>query len=305
MLKQKDNILGKLLPALALACLCCILWGSAFPCVKIGYALFGIKSTDAADIWIYAGIRFAIAGILVIVFEAVQKKHFTVPQSLASIKRVMILALFQTFGQYSLYYIGLANTAGVKASILNGTGVIVLLIVSALVFHQEKLTVKKLAAGLIGFLGIFIMNIGGDADYGSFKFIGEGFLLLSILSSSISTCFIKKFSGQDDPVMLSGFQFFAGGAALMLLGIISGGSINPSGTAAWLMMIYQSLISAVAYTLWSVLLKYNPVSRIAVCKFMVPVFGVILSAIALGEPITLLCLAALILVAVSIFIANK
>ena len=41
------------------------------------------------------------------------------------------------------------------------------------------------------------------------------------------------------------------------------------------------------------------------CKFMVPVFGVILSAILLGEPLTLMCAAALILVSLSIIITNK
>lgn len=305
MIKEKEHFLGKLLPAVALASVCCILWGSAFPCVKIGYAMFGIVPSDIPDIWVYAGIRFTIAGILVILFEAIQKREFALPKSEASVKRILILALFQTVGQYALYYIGLANTAGVKASILNGTGVIVLLFVSAFMFRQEKLTAKKLVAGLIGFSGIVLMNIKGGADYGDFRFIGEGFLLLSILSSSVSTCLIKNFSKLDDPVMLSGFQFTTGGLALMLMGFITGGAVSPSGLGAWIMMIYQSLISAVAYTLWSVLLKYNPVSRIAVCKFMVPVFGVILSAVFLGEPITLMCLAALVLVAASIMIANK
>lgn len=303
--KEREHFLGKLVPAIALASVCCILWGSAFPCVKIGYSMFNIVPSNIPDIWVYAGIRFAIAGILVILFEGLQKRRFTYPKSAASVKRVFILAAFQTVGQYALYYIGLANTAGVKASIINGTGVIVLLMVSAFIFRQEKLTFKKLIAGLIGFSGILLMNFRGGADYGSFKFIGEGFLLLSILSSSVSTCFIKQFSKHDDPVMLSGFQFTVGGLILIAMGLTIGGSVSPSGFSAWLMMIYQSLISAVAYTLWSVLLKYNPVSRIAVCKFMVPVFGVILSALFLGEPITLMCIAALMLVAVSIFIANK
>ena len=305
MIKEKEHFLGKLFPAIALASVCCILWGSAFPCVKIGYSMFNIVPSNIPDIWVYAGIRFTIAGLLVILFEALQKRRITYPKSSASLKRVFILALFQTVGQYSLYYIGLANTPGVKASILNGTGVIVLLFVAAFIFRQEKLTAKKLIAGLIGFSGILLMNIKGGADYGSFKFIGEGFLLLSILSSGVSTCFIKQFSKHDDPVILSGFQFTTGGLMLVVMGLAIGGSVAPTGFTAWLMMIYQSLISAVAYTLWSVLLKHNPVSRIAVCKFMVPVFGVILSALFLGEPITLMCIAALLLVAVSVFVVNK
>lgn len=303
--KEKEHILSRLIPAITLAAFCCILWGSAFPCVKIGYALFGVDTQHVPSIWIYAGIRFAVAGVLVILFEAALHRRFPAPKNGASVRRVFTLAMFQTVLQYAFYYIGLANTAGVKASIINGTGVIVLLFVAAFIFRQEKLTAKKLTAGLIGLAGIVIMNLGGDAAYDSFSMKGEGLLLLSILSSSVSTCFIKKFSTEDDPVMLSGWQFFIGGLIMIALGLITGGSVSPHGFGAYVMMLYLALISAVAYTLWSVLLKYNPVSRIAVCKFMVPVFGVMLSAIFLGDPITLICLAALALVACSIIIANK
>ncbi|MCC8016048.1 MAG: EamA family transporter [Clostridiales bacterium] len=48
-------------------------------------------------------------------------------------------------------------------------------------------------------------------------------------------------------------------------------------------MLYLALISAVAYTVWSLLLRYNPVSKVAVMGFTNPIFGVLLSALILGE----------------------
>ena len=92
---------------------------------------------------------------------------------------------------------------------------------------------------------------------------------------------------------------------LVALAAATGGSVHPDSPAAYAMMLYLASLSAVAYTIWSIILKYNPVSRIAMCNFMVPVFGVILSAIMLGEPLTLMCVAALILVSLSIIITNK
>lgn len=50
-----------------------------------------------------------------------------------------------------------------------------------------------------------------------------------------------------------------------------------------ILLIYMALISAVAYTLWGILLKYNPVSKVSIFGFTNPVFGVILSAIILRE----------------------
>ncbi len=127
----------------------------------------------------------------------------------------------------------------------------------------------------------------------------------AIVSSNTSTCLMKEYSASDDPVMLSGWQFFVGGLMLVALAAVTGGSIHPDSPSAYAMMLYLAALSAVAYTIWSIILKYNPVSRIAMCKFMVPVFGVILSAMLLGEPLTLMCAAALILVSLSIIITNK
>ena len=74
-----------------------------------------------------------------------------------------------------------------------------------------------------------------------------------------------------------------------------------------LMLGYLAFISAMAYSLWAMLLKYNPVSKITVYGFMNPVFGVILSAFILGEAeqaFGIKSLGALILVCIGIYIVN-
>ena len=49
------------------------------------------------------------------------------------------------------------------------------------------------------------------------------------------------------------------------------------------MLAYLSALSAVAYSLWGVLLKHNPVSKVSIYSFMIPVFGVLLSNLLLAE----------------------
>ena len=74
------------------------------------------------------------------------------------------------------------------------------------------------------------------------------------------------------------------------------------------MLIYLALVSAVAYSLWGMLLKYNPISRVAVFGFMNPVFGVILSAWLLREGAQALdpvSLVSLVLVCTGIYIVNS
>ena len=65
---------GIFLPAL----LCTALWGSAIPAVKAGYDLFSIAGEDAAAKLFFAGMRFTIAGLLVLALVLVRRE--TVPQ---------------------------------------------------------------------------------------------------------------------------------------------------------------------------------------------------------------------------------
>ena len=86
-----------------------------------------------------------------------------------------------------------------------------------------------------------------------------------------------------------------------------GGKLRFEGIAPLFLLLYMACISAVAYTIWSLLLKYNPPSRIAVFGFMNPVIGVLLSAVLLNEKDSLgfSSIAALVLVCIGIYIVNK
>lgn len=55
-----------------LATLCCFLWGSAYPAIKVGYSLFNIS--DVGSKLIFAGYRFTLAGIFILIFELISKR---------------------------------------------------------------------------------------------------------------------------------------------------------------------------------------------------------------------------------------
>lgn len=294
-----------------LAMLCCFLWGSAFPTVKTGYALFNIGADDSFSQILFAGVRFALAGILVLVIGCLMSKKLLLPKNKTQIGHIAVLGLFQTVLQYIMFYIGLAHTSGVKSSILVAVNVFMSLIISALVFKMEKLTFQKTAGVVLGFAGVVIINLTSASSLGGFSIKGEGAILLSAFAYSVSSVLIKKYSQTDNPVMLSGWQFFAGGVFMIIFGLIAGGKfiVEPSETAkSLLILFYLAFISAVAYTVWGILLKYNPVSNVAVMGFMNPVFGVLLSAAILGETAEAFSfknLFSLLLVCVGIFIVNK
>lgn len=214
-------------------------------------------------------------------------------------------ALFQTALQYTCFYIGLANLTGVKSSVLNGLGVFFTIIAACFIFRTERFTFVKLLGCILGFGGVLIMNLDG-LNF-EFSFTGEGLIIMSGLSAAIAAGFVKVFSKYENTTTLCGWQFFCGGIALIIIGAATGGSIRPVSGGSYGMLFYLAFLSACAFTLQGYLLKYNPVSKVAVFKSTNPLFGAMFSAIILGESEQLLhytTLVALALVCGGILIIN-
>lgn len=286
--------------------LCSLLWGSAFPVLKIGYDLFGIASDNTASQILFAGIRFTIAGVLAVIIGSAAKKTFIIPRK-NDLAPIVILSLFQTILQYLFFYIGLANTSGVKASVIIGSNVFVAIIVSALIFRTEKITVKKILGSIIGFAGIILINLTGLTE-GTLKLTGEGFVFISTVAYAISSVLMKKYSKNHDTTLLSSYQFIFGGIVMTVAGLIMGGNVNIIGIKPILVLLYLAFLSAAAYSMWSMLLKYNDVSNVAIFGFMNPMFGFILSAVLLNESseaFGIRGIGAIILVCAGIFTVNK
>lgn len=298
------SVLQKTPVVFLLALLCCALWGSAFPCIKFGYEWLHIAQNDAASQLLFAGLRFMLAGCLTIVlFPLLTARRRILWPNRRAFSNIVILAMLQTFLQYLFFYIGLSHTTASKASVLNSLHVFVAVLAACLLFHQERLGRNKIVACVLGFAGVVLVNISGGGGM-QISLLGEGFMLFAAVSYAFSSVVLKRFSQTQDPVMLSGWQFLLGGVLLCLVGVCAGGRIdfvshvgvsNVPGSpleafvfalARWRgvwMLLYLALVSAVAYAVWGILLRENPVSRITVFGFLNPICGVVLSVLLRGE----------------------
>ena len=287
------------------AMLCCALWGSATPFIKMGYKVMfeGAKPNVPSTI-LFAGIRFAAAGFITIAIYSIARKKILYPKK-ENYGKVAIIAAFQTVIQYFFFYIGLANTSGAKGTIISGSSSFFAIFISSLIFKQEKLTVKKVVACIVGFAGIIAVNLNG-LDF-SMNFTGDAFVLFSAMSLAFSSVLIKIFSKSEDPVVISGYQFMLGGAVMIIVGLIAGGKIDHFTLGGAAILIYLSFLSAIAYALWGMLLKFNPVSKVTIFSFMTPVFGVLLTKLMLPEESTVKLvnlLISLVLVCLGVFMLN-
>ena len=287
------------------AFLCCALWGSATPFIKMGYkVMFDGGKPDVSSTILFAGIRFAAAGFITILLYSIARRKVLYPKR-ENYGKVAIIAAFQTVIQYFFFYVGLANTSGAKGTIISGSSSFFAIFISSLIFKQEKLTVKKVVACIVGFAGIIAVNLNG-LDF-SMNFTGDAFVLFSAMSLAFSSVLIKIFSRSEDPVVISGYQFMLGGTVMIIVGLIAGGRIDTFNLKGAAILVYLSFLSAIAYALWGMLLKFNPVSKVTIFSFMTPVFGVLLTKLMLPEESTVKLVnlfISLVLVCLGVFMLN-
>lgn len=278
----KRSILSKPWMVAILATVSCALWGSAFAFVKVGYAAFGIAADAPAQQILFAGLRFSLAGLLVIAGVSVARRRLALPTR-ADAKPIALLSLCQTFLQYAPFYVGLAHARGINASLVEGTSAFVSMAIAAIVFRQERLSTRKLAGCLLGFGGVALVTLRGGGELGTFSVLGEGLIVLSLVAVACSACLMRRYGSGHDPIVLSGWQFLLGGATLSVVGLLLGGRLEAPTPQAIAVLCYLGALSAVAYSIWALLLKHNPVSHVAVYEFLIPICGVVCSATFLGE----------------------
>jgi drug/metabolite transporter (DMT)-like permease len=270
--------------AYAGAAFCCLLWGSAYPAIKSGYEIFQISVDDIPSKVVFAGYRFFFAGLLLLLFMLAQGKP---PGRLSprQFGQVALLGVTQTSLQYVFFYVGLAFTSGVKGSIMNATGTFFSVLLAHFIYQNDKLSFNKSLGCVLGFTGVMVVNLSsGSLDF-SFSLMGDGFVVLAAFILSAATLYGKRISQTVDPMVMTGYQLAFGGLVLMFGGYVCGGSLTVHGLSSVMILGYLTLLSSVAFALWSVLLKYNRVGMIAPFNFLIPVSGALLSAIFLGENI--------------------
>ena len=288
--------------AILLAVLCTLLWGSAIPIVKISSPLFGIET--AFDRILFAGVRFTAAGLVTLLvarFRSPAAPPFTASRAAS----LLGLGLVQTTAQYVCFYLGLAHALGIRSAILNTTSTFFTVFLAALFFPAERVTLKKLIGCLVGFGGIVLANLGGSVG-GAFSWNGDFLILLSSFFFALGSVISKRLSREANPIRVTGAQLSLGGAVLLCIGLFGGGALHAVTLQGVLLLVYLIFLSAAAFTIWTSLLRRYDAASVSVYFFLLPVFGVALSGLLLGEHIaSVQTIGALLLVCAGIAIVNR
>ena len=285
-----------------LALLCCALWGSAFPCIKIGYEWMEIEGIGSQIL--FAGYRFFLSGVLTFALGCLLERR------ILRMKRENFGVIFrqgvlQTTIQYVCFYIGLAHTTGAKGSIINASNAFVSIVAAHYMIRSERMTWKKGLGCILGLAGVVLVNLEPGGFGGGFRFLVEGMVLLCTIAYGVSTVLLKMISDRESPMTITAYQTLIGSALLIVIGWLLHGDVGVFTWKSAALLFYMALLSTVAFSLWTLLLKYNPVGKVTMFAFSIPVFGVIMSGIFLGESVfSMKNIIALVLVSVGIGVVN-
>lgn len=286
-----------------IAVICNALWGSAIPYIKLGYRYFNITDR-VSDKLLFAGIRFTAAGLMVLLFYLLIRKKIPVMKK-NEVMPIISLGLVQTVIQYIFFYIGVSNASSANGSIVNSMTTFISAVMAHFIYKDDKLNAKKVAGCIVGFAGVLLVTLGDGDNIFDVSFMGEGFVLIAAIAFCVSGIMSKAITQNTDSMIVTGYNLLSGGVILTIIGLATGGRFESVNTQGILVLVYLAALSAVAFTLWAQLLKYNPVGKICIYNFVVPVSGIFLAGLVLHENIfKLKYFVALILVCIGIFIVN-
>lgn len=279
------------------------LWGSAFPFIKRSYELLDIQPTEIGEQILFAGYRFFLASVLIFLFFLIIRRNMSFKRD--TLRPVLKIGLFQTFFQYVLFYIGLSLSTGIQGAIIAGTTSFFQMILAHFMYADDRMNRRKTIGLIVGFSGVIVVNL----TRGELQFamgIGELLLLLAMLSGAFGNILAKEGAKKMDVAYLTSYQMLSGSIGLLFFGVIQVGILPFTfDMKSFLALLYLAFLSAAGFILWNNVMKYNQVGKVSIYMFLVPVFGVFLSALILKEELHHFVLIGLMLVTSGIVIINR
>ena len=266
-----------------------VVWGWAYPLIKLGFKEFAITPEMTGGKMLFAGIRFCLSGLIILMVARAKRISFRLRKRSDS-GFLLLYALLNTTFHYAFFYFGLSHSEGARAAILNTLGVFTVVILACLFFKSDRLTGRKVMGCVIGFLGILALNLGGESGGAGFTWLGDGMIILNALSSAVASLMTRGLSQRVDVFVGTGYSLALGGLLLILPGWLMGGTlplITPLGLLYLLLLIG---ISTTGFTLYNKLLSCNPVGKVAIYNSLIPIIGALSSCLCLGETFYMLSL---------------
>ena len=312
--ETRDSIFQRPAWVVLFALTAAIAWGWAFPLIKVGFGAFGITADMTGSKMLFAGIRFAAAGLIVLCVARGSGRSFK-----ADIRHdwwfFLAFAMMNTTLHYFFFYVGMSHSEGSRAAILNSLSTFLVVLLACAFFKSDRLTSRKMVGCAVGFGGILALNLGGSESGQFFAeqsiastgriWLGDGMIILNAVCGACANLMTRGLSRRVDVFVGTGCSLALGGLLLIIPGMALGGTMPNINTLGIVCLLLLIAISALGFALYNKLLSCNPVGKVAIYNSLIPIVGAVTSCLCLGETFHAKYALAGGLAALGIYIINK
>lgn len=272
----------------------CVIFGSNAVAIKFSFSGIGVFTT--------AAIRFSIAALAIFLWARVTGQ--TIALKKGQLRQVLILAaLFAV--QLSMFYFGLSKSNASRGTLLTNLLPFWILFLAHFFIPGDRISRRKFFGILLAFAGVVFMFAEKKGITTDFR-VGELIILSATIIWSCSVIYLKRIINAFSPFqvilypMVFSVPVFLLEALLWDAPMISKLDFKIIGA-----VLYQSLVTAAfGFVAWNTLLqKYGAVALHSFI-FIMPIAGVALGGLVLGEPITSKLLIALALIVAGILVLH-
>jgi drug/metabolite transporter (DMT)-like permease len=275
----------------------CLLWSTAYPFIKIGLQY----STPIH----FAGTRFILSGLMILPFTVRPREY--VKMILENKNLAFWVTILQTLINYILFYIGMDKVPGALGAVIVGAQPFVTAIVSRIMIKDERFTRAKVLTILCGLAGIVLVSAGRQGFHLGMpgEVAGIIMIFLANISTATSNVLVSRDGKRMNPLVLSSFSLLVGGFLMFMLSFaVEDVPSKPDFPVKyWLVLGWLAFMSAFTFSKWYVLLKRPEVkvSELNLWKFIIPVFGAILSwMIVPGEHADWVTVSGMVIISISL-----
>lgn len=272
----------------------CILFGSNAVAIKITFSGMGVFTT--------AAIRFGVAAIAIFLWAKITGQNTALKKG--QLHQVLIFSSLFTV-QLSLFYLGLSKSNASRGTLLANLLPFFILFLAHFFIAGDRITKQKFFGILLGFTGVVFMFLDEESLSNGFR-TGDLIILLAVFIWSCSTVYLKRVIGTFSPFQLVMYStlfsvpFFIFEALLWDDSMVFHLDAPVIGA-----LLYQSLVTAsFGFVAWNTMLKKYGAVSLHAFVFIMPIAGVTLGGLVLGEPITIKILLALVFIVSGILVVH-
>jgi drug/metabolite transporter (DMT)-like permease len=279
-----------------------LIWGSTYLGIRV--------AVQTMPPFLMAGMRFAIAGILIFGFLRLRGAPWP---TASQWKDQVVIGIFLLLGGNALVSWAEQRTPSGITSLILGASPLVMVLLEWIRPGGKRPTVSLVAGVAVGILGIVLL-LGPDAIPPGYRPPAIDIVALFIASLSwwIGSLYSKHVNTGTPLLMAAAMQMLTGSVCMLLTGLILGeaGAFRFSSISlhSWLAFSYLVVAgSIVAFPVYVWLLEHSTPAKVSTYAYVNPVVAVILGWAILGEPMNLriLLASAVIVGAVAIITIGK